>query len=461
MSEGNCAKIHEATVAGLTFSSDFDSGNASCIDYSAESNSYNIWIASDCEGTQYENQFKTWFHFSVKGFTTDQKVTFCIRSGDDRTNELKWSYCYKYPVGCVVYFAMCYPLGYGEMQLYLAELESVCSKPTKVNQQLPSLSGISLLPTDTHQLHLGQDALLSRELLARSICGRRIDIITVFSSAKGEHPAKCEQSATADLTKPVVLLTARVHPGETPGQFALLGALNFALSDDPRAVALRHNYDIKFIPMINPDGVYMGNYRTNSQGVNLNRQVNLSQPAHQIIVTDVILNPGQSTKQWVGAVVSLAKGYAEKGLLKLYADMHGHANKTGCFLFGNALKTPFHSAWNRAFARLMNINSPYFDLDKYVNEEYILEIGDTKEEGEVDSGIDRSKTKEGCGRVAIYKITGLTHSYTLECNYARPGNTKSIPPPTDPTGMTSLLNNGCLSNKTALAGGFEPHHWAQ
>ena len=27
------------------------------------------------------------------------------------------------------------------------------------------------------------------------------------------------------------------------------------------------------------------------------------------------------------------------------------------------------------------------------------------------------KTKEGCGRVNLYKICGIPHSYTLECGF--------------------------------------------
>ena len=72
-----------------------------------------------------------------------------------------------------------------------------------------------------------------------------------------------------------VVLSARVHPGESVGSWMMKGAIDF-LTDETseEAEILRQNFVFKVIPMLNPDGVINGNYRCSLAGCDLNRRWN-------------------------------------------------------------------------------------------------------------------------------------------------------------------------------------------
>jgi len=68
-----------------------------------------------------------------------------------------------------------------------------------------------------------------------------------------------------------IVINSRVHPGESNASFIVEGILQFLVSDEEVAKYLRNNFVFKIIPMLNPDGVIVGNNRTSLSGLDLNR----------------------------------------------------------------------------------------------------------------------------------------------------------------------------------------------
>ena len=81
-----------------------------------------------------------------------------------------------------------------------------------------------------------------------------------------------ESSEEEIALRKAVILTARVHPGESNSSFIMQGIIDFITGNDKIAKILRNIYVFKIIPMLNPDGVVVGNYRCSLSGLDLNRQ---------------------------------------------------------------------------------------------------------------------------------------------------------------------------------------------
>lgn len=70
-----------------------------------------------------------------------------------------------------------------------------------------------------------------------------------------------------------MVLTGRVHPGETNASYMMEGFIKFITSPtDPVAIELRKRIVFRIVPCINPDGVISGNYRVSMSGNDLNRR---------------------------------------------------------------------------------------------------------------------------------------------------------------------------------------------
>ncbi|XP_056604967.1 cytosolic carboxypeptidase-like protein 5 isoform X1 [Triplophysa dalaica] len=542
----------EFCFGNIVFSSRFDSGNLARVERvdgsEADGESsrppntsvptqpdyeFNVWTKPDCANTEFENSNRSWFYFSVRGMPPgkllkvnvmnmnkqsklySQGMTPLVRSVPVKT---RWERVRERPSfevsdsqfilsfvhrlldvrGVTTYFSFCYPFSYTECQDMLLQLDQ------KFISNTHTLGPCS--PVDSIYYH--------RELLCYSLDGNRVDLITV-SSCHGlleEREPRLDR-LFPDLSSPrphrftskrVFVLSSRVHPGETPSSFVFNGFLNFITSqDDPRAQMLRRMFVFKLIPMLNPDGVVRGHYRTDSRGVNLNRQyVNPSpdlhpsiygakslllyhhihnrtsncapsalKPSHQSNTTSPLTTPSepehslnlrneaelgdgptldlseipmQLEESWEKGGVELEAGPCDENESMLcqgeapavwnpapseqippqesgvayYIDLHGHASKRGCFMYGNNLTDENQQVENILYPKLISLNCAHFDFLGCNFSEKNMYTRDKRD----------GQSKEGSGRVAIHKSIGLVHSYTLECNYNTGRSVNTIPP---------------------------------
>ncbi|ESU37724.1 Metallocarboxypeptidase, M14 family protein [Giardia duodenalis] len=105
--------------------------------------------------------------------------------------------------------------------------------------------------------------ILSHKVVTKSIGGNDVDMLTITSSSTSMQELKARK---------IVVVSARIHPGEAQSSYVCQGLVDYLLSDAPIACLLRKLYVFKVFPMINPDGVILGNYRCNLAGADLNRR---------------------------------------------------------------------------------------------------------------------------------------------------------------------------------------------
>ncbi len=103
---------------------------------------------------------------------------------------------------------------------------------------------------------------VTRTKLCETLAGNRQDLLQITACGTREEVAARKR----------VVITARIHPGESNSSFIMKGVIDFLTNDEsPEAHLLRSNFVYNLVPMINIDGVINGNYRTSLSGMDLNR----------------------------------------------------------------------------------------------------------------------------------------------------------------------------------------------
>lgn len=94
-----------------------------------------------------------------------------------------------------------------------------------------------------------RDVYVRMDSLCCTIKNNSVPLITVTSKS----------SCVPIEERPIVFLSARVHPGETNSSWIMRGVLKCLFEENTKAaITAREHYIFKIIPMLNPEGVIFG-----------------------------------------------------------------------------------------------------------------------------------------------------------------------------------------------------------
>ena len=164
----------------------------------------------------------------------------------------------------------------------------------------------------------------------------------------------------------------RQHPGETAGSFVLESFMNEIIKREE----LLKKYEFLIIPMVNPDGVIYGNFRTNISGFDLNRQW---------------VDPNRWLHPEIYFLSRLIKAQTN---IVFCMDFHSHSKKLNSFIYACSSEN-IHEF--RLFPYIYSKECTLFSVE--------------------DSTYSITLDKVRTARVNIFKSINITHVYTLETSF--------------------------------------------
>ncbi|KPI86862.1 zinc carboxypeptidase putative metallo-peptidase Clan MC Family M14 [Leptomonas seymouri] len=201
-----------------------------------------------------------------------------------------------------VYLANCFPYSYTELRQHVSWLAAQTQHST------------------------------TNALRVQSLCvtpgGLEVPLLTVTALHRRDsgEPYTVEEIRR----RPIALLVARVHPGETNASWVMQGLLD-ALLRPTAATAewtalLCENIVFKIVPMLNADGVMMGNHRCSFAGMDMNRDY---------------LEPKAELNPALYALKQLLRHWKqEEGRQTvMFADFHGHSRAKNFLVYGCTSET--------------------------------------------------------------------------------------------------------------------------
>jgi len=294
----------------LTINSNFDSGSIGS--YTINGNSINYTLSTE-HLINSGDYYTYWTNFKVQN-TQNKNITFRITNANlvpflaNTGHEVQMVYSYDgmnwsrftnhtYAAGIYrfwknftanqVQIATFFPFSYTEMHNYL--------ETTNASQ------------------------FAVKTVLGKSTQNRDIDLLTITNPS------------ISNATKKIVYIIGRQHSAETTSSHMLKGMIDFLISNNSDARRLRDSFIWYIVPMVNPDGVYLGYTR----GTSLLRDPNDDWGNSQSVEINIVKNHLSTTKNNIG--------------VDFFIDWHSHISDTSWYNFiysppGNTL-FPILSQW--------------------------------------------------------------------------------------------------------------------
>ncbi|KAK3581760.1 hypothetical protein CHS0354_036079 [Potamilus streckersoni] len=230
---------------------------------------------------------------------------------------------------------------------------------------------------------------ITREVLCETRAGNSCFLLTVTNF---------EQPKDIQNEKKAVVITARVHPGESQASWMMKGAIDYITGPDPEAQELRNRFIFKIVPMLNPDGVIVGNYRCSMAARDLNRNYR---------------HPKKESFPTVWHTKYIIEEVLKKHEVILYCDLHGHSRKHNVFMYGNNTSTdsldPDTAPSGMSVARAF-LNERLFPwlMAQKAPEKFSFPF----------CKFHIRRCKEATGRVVMWRQMRIYNSFTLEATFS-------------------------------------------
>ncbi|CAG9319713.1 unnamed protein product [Blepharisma stoltei] len=309
---------------------------------------------------------------------------------------LSFTYRWKYE-NDLVYFAYSIPYTYSELSQHLSYIKENHKNIARVNPLCTSLCGnICEMLTITENIATYYSFEDEANEWGVSVGGRKLSKLKLIRQESINKPNDKARANQDHKKKKGIVLTARVHSGETVSSFMMRGAINFLLSDARIAKSLRKHFVFKIIPMLNPDGVRYGNSRCSLLGVDLNRRW---------------LSPNKILHPTIFYAKKMIEVFKEKHELMMFCDMHGHGKKKNVFMYGCGVKSydmidMRRNLLAKVIPHLLNKKNSLFSYN--------------------DSRFRCEKSKVTTARIVVYSQFEVSHSYTMEASFFGPKNPRAL-----------------------------------